>query len=218
MAHQDSTKPPEQPVRPARWWQWLLIYPALAISLLTAAPQWIDKLQALANNVQNRSYVEAMEQHDLYEKNLSCTTLPFDWYSTPDDVDVDATLCDSGDLYVRAQTPDRKQFTYFVPLERVTGTTKSGGAAQTALILPERGLAKLAVSRVPATAAATNECQPPKPPPQQPGTATVVCTKFIDSRNVLRHVSTPDGCFDQVFDSYTGQMVRSTKVLCRTTC
>src|SRR5215469_11233924 len=143
IARQRTAKRAEEPDRPRRWWQWLLIYPALGIALLTAAPQWIDKIQALANNIQNRTWAEAVEQRNLFVKNTSCTRLPFSWNPTPSHVNVDALLCDSGDVFVTAQLPNGSLSSYIVPLSRVTAAASDGGGSSAAaLILPERALAR----------------------------------------------------------------------------
>ena len=47
---------------PTKWWQWVIIFPTLAISILSAAPQWVDKGQALFNGVEDRGWEEAKQQ------------------------------------------------------------------------------------------------------------------------------------------------------------
>jgi len=55
-------------------------------------------------------------------------------------------------------------------------------------------------------------------PPGCLGATAVVCTKFIDNRRVLRHLRTPQACFDEVVDSFTGRTTSRTQVACRATC
>jgi hypothetical protein len=49
-------------------------------------------------------------------------------------------------------------------------------------------------------------------------TTEVVCTKFLDKRMVLRHLRTPQACFDEVVDSWNGTTQKRTQVACRRTC
>jgi hypothetical protein len=46
----------------------------------------------------------------------------------------------------------------------------------------------------------------------------VVCTKFKDARYVLRHLRTPQACFDETVDSLNGRTVSRIQVACRRTC
>ncbi|HEV2747879.1 MAG TPA: hypothetical protein VGW34_11345, partial [Allosphingosinicella sp.] len=48
--------------------------------------------------------------------------------------------------------------------------------------------------------------------------ATVVCQRFLDDRMLLRHISTPEGCFDETVDTLNGETVKRTQVPCRTSC
>src|SRR5207342_736219 len=66
-------------------------------------------------------YREARLQQELYAKNLDCTTAPFDWFINPSNVNLDATICQSGDIYVRATSPGGLASFYFVPVDRVLG-------------------------------------------------------------------------------------------------
>jgi hypothetical protein len=208
-----------------KWWHWLLIYPTLGVAILTAAPQWFDKIQAFTNNVRDRDYREAEEQRTLYAKNLTCTTAPFDWYLNPDNVNLDATICESGDIYVRASAPGRPAAVYFVPLQRVLGKREeaqakvadasrgdvvltSGKAAAPGALRIVDGSFELAQTKV-----------PPRMQQQMVVTTEVVCTRFLDKRMVLRHLRTPSGvCFDEVVDSFNGTTQKRTQVACRKTC
>lgn len=209
---------------PMKWWHWLLIYPTLGVSILTAAPQWIDKVQALRNDIRDRDYREAEEQRTLYAKNLTCTTAPFDWFLNPDNVNLDATICESGDIYVRASAPGRPAAVYFVPLQRVLGKPE---AAQTKVAQAARGDVVLTAGQgrtdlsIVDGAFELAQKAPINPRMQQQMVVTteVVCTKFIDKRMVLRHLRTPSQvCFDEVVDSYNGTTQKRTQVACRKTC
>lgn len=212
---------------PTRWWQFVLIYPALAISVITAAPEWASKIGALVSHVDNRDLVEAKQQRALYAKNLDCTTAPFDWFLNPDRVNVDATICESGDIYVRASSPNNPGAQYFVPVQRVLGDPEPAGAVTKASAaapsLAEPGRARTpGLMRAVWTGTSRNllELAQIKVVPRAPSvvSTSVVCTKFIDNRRVLRHLRTQQACFDEVVDSFTGRTQSRTQVACRTTC
>ncbi len=189
---------------PTKWWQWIIIYPTLAVSILSAAPQWVDKAQAMFNGVEDRSWEQAKAQQEAWRDNLTCSAAPFDWYSTPENLKVDATICNSGDIFVRVATPRQGNFYQWVLLDAIVQDKKTAS-------LPFLSSAHAAgpatwrtegMTRIAASAA-----------------ATVVCQAFMpDGRTLKRHVSTPQGCFDEYVDTYTGQVTRSEPAPCRTTC
>jgi hypothetical protein len=210
---------------PSRWWQYLLIYPTLVVSVLTAAPQWLDKFQALANNVDSGGYREAKLQKDLYAKNLDCTTAPFDWYLNPNNVNLDATICESGDIYVRASSPNKPGSFYFVPVERVLGEEAPAVPKRVAAADAGERFAGVVTRAVmdgdPGAEDLLMQVQlPPRPlvREQMVVPTSVVCTKFMDSRRVLRHLRTTQACFDEVVDTLNGRTVSRTQVACRRSC
>jgi hypothetical protein len=187
---------------PSKWWQWIIIYPTLAISILSAAPQWIDKVQALSNGVEDRSWEEAKQQQDAWRANLTCSAAPFDWYSTPENLKVDATICNSGDIFVRVSTPRQGNFYQWVLLNSIVKDTKTAS-----LPLISSAYANTNWRAEGGFQVASGEA------------ATVVCQVFMpDGRTIKRHVSTPQGCYDEYVDTYTGAVTRSAQVQCRTTC
>jgi len=74
-ANEDS-----KPSSPKRWWQWILLYPAFAVALLTAGPQWYDRGKATWQGIKGGSASDAEKQASLWRKNLSCSAAPFAWF------------------------------------------------------------------------------------------------------------------------------------------
>src|SRR5262245_60108036 len=107
---------------PRQWWQWLLLYPTLLIALLTAVPEWIKLADAWKSNVPPDQLRQAEQQKELWEKNLQCTTKPMDFFQNPDNVKVVATICDSGDVFVRVFAPGNKNAYYWVDVEGLLKT------------------------------------------------------------------------------------------------
>lgn len=188
---------------PTKWWQWVIIYPTLAISILSAAPQWVDKGQALFNGVKDRGWEEAKQQQDAWRANMTCSAAPFDWYSTPENLKVDATICNSGDIFVRVATPRQGNFYQWVLLNQIVKEKET--AALPSLI--SRAHAGGDVSWRPEGSERVAQ------------NAQVICQAFMpDGRTLKRHVNAGGVCFDEFVDTYSGQVTRRDQVPCRTTC
>lgn len=199
----------ESPRTPQRWWQWVLVYPALAIAMLTAAPQWIDKFRVFSEGIKRASVADAEKQTMLWKRNLSCSASPFSWYNNPNNIKIDATICDSGDIFVRAITPTNAQFFKWLPLEDVVQMSTPAEKG----VIPSANAASRSEALAAASAASA------KPPFQlAQAQANVLCQKFIDDRHILRRVQTPEGCFDEVIDTYNGQVVKRNPAPCTPQC
>ncbi len=198
------------PKTPQRWWQWVLIYPALVIAMLTAAPQWVEMYRKSTENIKVASVADAEKQAQLWRKNLSCSAAPFSWYNNPSNIKIDATICDSGDIFVRAATPGNGQFFKWLPLEDVVQTNSASGNG----VIPPANAATRS-DRLEAVAARAPVAQSLFHLAQM---ATVLCQKIVDGRYIHRRVQTPDGCFDEVIDTYNGQVVRRNSAPCTPQC
>ncbi len=189
---------------PTKWWQWVILYPTLAIAVISAAPQWVDKGQALLNGIKDRGWEEAKQQQDAWRTNLTCSAAPFDWYSTPENLKVDATICNSGDIFVRVTTPQQGNFYQWVLLKSIV---KDKETAWLPLVSKAYAAENTTWRTQGSYQVAAGDA------------ATVVCQAFQpDGRTLKRHVSTAQGCFDEYVDTYTGQVTRREQVPCRTTC
>jgi hypothetical protein len=191
---------------PKRWWQWFFIYPALGISVLTAAPQWYDKYGAWKQGVKGDSLVAAQEQNRLWRANLDCTAAPKAWVNNPSNVKIDATICDSGDIFVRAVTPDNGEHFKWLAVKDVLQQEPAGGSS----IIPS---ANAATVRAAILAASMSSALEPRAQ-----AVTILCQKFIDDRHILRRVQTPQGCFDEVIDTYNGAVVSRNPAPCVPQC
>ena len=188
---------------PFRWWQWILVYPTLAISLSAAAPEWLDKYWAPEGAT---SASEAEKQNRLWQKNASCAALPFKGFLNPGNVKVDATICNSGDILVHAVTPENAQVYRWFAIDDVLPKADDG-------------------SFIPRAQAATLTATFPSPNGsiQQPAVklaqfqVTVICQKF-NGRYLMRRISTPQGCFDEVIDTFNGAVVSRNQAPCVPQC
>jgi hypothetical protein len=188
---------------PKRWWQQILLYPAFAVALVTAGPQWIDKLKGMRLGV--KSAADSEKQAALWAKNASCAGMPAKGFLSPRNVAVDATICDSGDILVRAVTPQNAEIFKWLPLDDVVRTAGQGG------LVPSAQAATLSLRAQPAVGSTRPRMI------QVALLQTVLCTR-MDGRFLHRRVSTPQGCFDEVIDTYTGALVSRNSVPCTPQC
>ena len=58
---------------PKKWWQWILIYPTLLISLSANIPNAITAFKAYQNDMSINQVEHANEQHQLWEDEQDST-------------------------------------------------------------------------------------------------------------------------------------------------
>ena len=94
----------------APWWQWMLLYPSLVATLLSAVPSWLDHIQAANIGVKTSDLAQAKEQKRLWETNLACTRAEeIQRIRTTRDTEVGAQVCPSGDVLVQLRRPSADQ-------------------------------------------------------------------------------------------------------------
>lgn len=187
--------------KPARsrapWWhKWerALLYPAVLVALVTAGPQWMDRIQAyFAGTPAPKPPPDPQDMSKFWVRNLTCASAPAVWFDRPGNVKMTSTICDSGDVLVHAATPGNDYFKW-VPFDQVIPAIAGAGggglipAAHAATLMPT-GVARIAQVQV-----------------QQ----TVICQRFLNARYLLRRLRTPQGCVDQTIDMSRG-MTASTR-------
>lgn len=204
--NKETAKPAETQ---QRWWQWILLYPTLGVSLLTAAPDWIDKAKAAYLEVGKDSYKAALRENELWQKNTTCAAAPYAWYGNPKEVRVDATICDSGDVYVRATSPDGQVKAEWVAVDDMFPKPGEGPSlipsAKAAAVSPGKPWQDYDLDDLSA---------------KQYQNMFVVCQKFLgDKRILLRHVRADNGiCYDELIDTFNGSLTKRTQVPCRSSC
>jgi len=178
--------------KPSKWWQWMLLYPTLAISILTAAPQWTNMAKGFLQDVDAKDVAMLELNNSLWTKNVDCTKAPYEFFENPNNIKVDATICKSGDILVLYFLPDGQQFSIWVPVSEVTKKTASLGIIPSA---HAEGNIQLA---------------------QQ--SANVICQKFEDAKTLYRHVRVGSVCFDERINTLTGQRISRTPAPCKNAC
>jgi hypothetical protein len=201
-----TAKADYQPASGNRWWQWVLLYPAFAISLITSIPDLADKALAKYYDAGQSSYAEAKRQAELWKNNFECLIAPTDFSPTLDNINVDATICKkTGDIFVQIEMPDKKSVKHWVDLKEILSESNASSD----------GLIASAKASVPTT---RHSFAPLSKGIQLAQAIIVVCQKFLNQRYLLRHIRTPQGCYDETIDTFNGQVVRRDTVPCRGEC
>ena len=194
---------------PANWWQWLLLYPAFAIALLTALPDWFDRIERLYKETFQPGYVEETMLVDFMRQNPECVASPVIWVEATDQTKVDGTICsETGDVWLR-----------------ILGA--NGVAAYAAIDISTllEGLDKEAASFLLTTAWASerNRTGPQSIATREQSNwqlaqyAIVVCQEFSGNQ-IVRHLRAGNICYDEIVNSRTGVVISKTEVPCRDSC
>jgi len=175
-------KTSEETVKPRNWWQWLILYPALATSVLAAIPTIVESIKSFRLGVGYGQSANAEQQDRMWSKNMTCAQSPFDWLITPNNVHVDATICESGDVLVRVRRPDKAFSFQWVQVDSVVNDKKASSSS----------LMSSAFADEPVVVA---QAQPP------------MCQYFVQQGIVALRYWSPGGCFEDLVNTFTGQVV-----------
>src|SRR5258705_10358734 len=88
------------PTAPKRWWQQILLYPAFAVALVTAGPQWLDTARGWKLGV--KLAAKWGKKAPLWMKKATCPANPAKGFLSPRNVAADAPICASCDILIRA--------------------------------------------------------------------------------------------------------------------
>ncbi len=168
-----------QPSKPQRWWQWWLMYPALGMAILGALPTAINGIQALRLGLPYDDVPHAIINNDLFAKNFDCLKKTGPSVQLRDNTEVQAVICDSGDIWIRVTTADRQsRIAWISPVD-------IGPRLHSGLIMGEALAAAMAL---PVAAE-----------------AQVLCVFKDKSGKIIRRVLiAPGKCQDEQIDPYTG--------------
>jgi hypothetical protein len=212
----NETEKPKQ-----TFWQMILLYPALALALISAAPEWIKSINAWRNDVTKAQLERGMKQQEFVmsgvTKQLPCLFADQLFHTNPDGLQIDATICDTGDIVLKVVKPAfpeniNNMSVIFID-DVINGDTMTAGlgafgAAYAAPMIEELRSKPRFTRSVPKTAnielAQTLE--------------VLICQKPMDSRYVLRHVRVGNTCYDEKWDTLTGNISQRTETECRSSC
>ncbi len=216
MSDLSSSESSETSGRPNRLWQWLLLYPSLAIAVFTAVPEWINAGVAFSNGLKPSQLPQATTQSTFWERNLKCTESVFEWVENPQNVRVDGTICPSGDIMVRIEVPSKngayKGSIRGILIDDILKQVQNAS-------LPFVSTAHAATNPAASLSAPSIRARANRLFAQSSQFAVVVCQKYLaDKRTIKRHVKVSGKCFDEYVDTYTGNIKRREQTSCRGGC
>jgi hypothetical protein len=174
-----------------RWWQWVLLYPALAVALVSAVPTWIDHVQAMRIGVDRRNLAQAQEQNKLWQVNLECARVQeIQRIKTARNMEIGAQVCPSGDVLLLLKRPEAEQPTF-----RWVSARTLEQEARVSLVTP----AYADEREVPRT---TTIAQ------------SVVNQRWLRPGVLKQRVRGANGCADLVINTYTGSVTSRMPVSC----
>jgi hypothetical protein len=179
---------------PSRWWQWLLMYPTLAIALVGAVPQYYQWIMAAGMGLPIGGNIsEAQEQAKAWERNVDCLhDIDHIKPTSHTNYSIDLVSCPSGDILLTLtplQNPDQQVSRWIV--------TKTLFSQVAHLHLLSPALAQGAATRL----------------------ADVSSVRIIDiktdGKTVVRRIQLSDQtCVDETIDAYTGRRLSRTQAPC----
>ena len=205
-----SRRKPSRPTsgRP-HWWtrvlDWVSDHPkqasALAGLVVAALPAPMQLAGAMLLGVPYAEFLPALRENKLWKENLACASAPFDGLATPQNLQVDAVVCQSGNVLVRVKSPNGSTAYRWVPLESVIDRSAGNGFS---LISSAHaaGLPAGAAPLLPLLAAGGGGGS----------NFEVICQQWVGNGMVKRRILDKGSgrCFDEVVNTYTGQVVSST--------
>jgi hypothetical protein len=178
------------------------LYPTLGAAFLGAIPTYLEAFKSHNLGVPFGESRDAEKQTTLWQHNYECSrSAEFRTIVTPENVEIGSTVCASGDVLLRGKRPGSQypQFRW-VSWDQVAAAEASGGSLF-ALLDP-----------FPVASAAENVGEIVL---AQGG---ILCQRWVGNGLLLQRITTPQGCFDQVINTYSGWVVNRTRAPCDPHC
>jgi len=173
---------------PNKWWQWVLVYPTLVISFFSAIPTFRTLYSSYAIGVPYANVAKAEEQRKLWVRNIDCVkeekSVVMATTKTNDIVKV-AACEDTGDIIVEVNHADGRKIAKWVSFQN---------------------LCEPCVAELVGNAYAME--------PQGQVYIEVICQRWADSVHLYRRVKVGNRCFDEMVNTYTGEIVMRSEVPC----
>ena len=184
--------------KPKRWWQWVLMYPTVAVALVGLVPGSFELWRVIqtGGEVPIFQTKDAVVQMELWEKNANClTTVEMIEVKATDAVIVGARICPSGDIQISGRFPGSLPKFRWIALRHVI-------QAET-----------VSLSLFPEAVASEYYLD------QQAG-GKVLCQKWVGNGLLLQRIywAPTNSCYDNVINTYNGVMVSSHPAPCSPQC
>jgi hypothetical protein len=179
---------------PQRWWQWMLMYPTIAIALAGAVPQYFQWSSAFAMGLPIFGDVgDAQQQEKTWERNINCLrSIDHIKPTSSTNYSIDLVSCPTGDILVTLtplQNPDQQVSRWIITKVLFTQVADSS---------PARVELAQAVGAPPAT----------------PDSVRVVDIKKQGTSVVRRIQRSDNTCVDETIDAYTGRRLDQKQAPC----
>lgn len=184
---------------PIKWWQWMLVYPTLAVSLLGATPTIMEAAKAFDTGVPFGMSADAGEQNRLWKANFECAQkMQFQTIRTKRNVEIGSVICESGDVLLKGKLPDTDDYQYrWVSWNAIAHDKQAGlslfGSAHAAT---ESGAGFMRVQNSP----------------------NVICQRWVGKGTLLRRVATNRICVDELVNTYNGRVMKRNPAPCQPGC
>ncbi len=179
---------------PKRWWQWLLMYPTIAIALAGAVPQYYQWIEAAAMGLPIGGDVgDAKEQAKAWERNVGCLhDIDHITPSARTNYSIALVTCPSGDILLTLtplQNPDQPVFRWIVTRALFTQAAQSTFS----IMALAQGVAM----------------------PSPGATSVRIVDIKTQGKIIIRRVQLSDNtCIDETIDAYTGRRLSRTQAPC----
>jgi len=208
MTPEAPQEPQASDGKPSTWWQWFLLYPALAIALFTAVPDWLDSISEVMREW--RGVPESTELVRFMQKNPECVTSPVEFHET-DFTKVDGTICnETGDVWLRIVDATGRTVYKGIFIDEILEVTVVGGT-------DPLGLAAHAATP-PAVSRTERPSQRLRESLRLSQLAVVVCQSFNSNGTITRHLREGNTCYDEIVNGSNGVVISRDQVACRSSC
>ncbi len=182
-----------------KWWQWLLMYPTLLITIfISAIPTYIELYNSFVVGGPFGLSKCMKQQNELWEKNFDCLMdQEVHEAITRHNVKVGIIVCPSGDVLCRVKAPEiKEQFRWI---------------ARSTFGLDKRSSINRLISEALAANLSDNE--------RLVQARDVLCQRWVKKGELLRRVRDPNGqCFDEIINTYKGILIRREPAPCNSNC
>ncbi len=195
-------------VKPKKWWQWVFLYPTVAVTLISAIPTIIKAFDSFKMDVPFSQVEEAKLQQKMWTENFDCLRTAV-FYRVVNKVGsaIESAVCESGDVLIRGKRPEWSGFQYrwvsWADVAPVIQNQNSGALANkveqanavfNAVYRPgnDNGLTVLKIQYGP----------------------QLICQAFVGPNLLRQRFMTPSGCFDQIINTYSGWVVGTSPAPC----
>jgi len=220
----ESAQEPKEKSNP--WWHTLLVYPTLAVALVSAFPSWSEIALTWYHELKNQTYGDAKKLNEWFDQHGNCTRSPLKPMAGTGDVEIMGTICPTGDLFLHVNAP-RKNFVHVVYMsEIIAGKPETPSAPRetdTPLVSSidteprEASLTRSITARV-ETSPAESLLSSLKEGSQAQAQSTVECQGRLDNRTIVRRLRVADQCFDETIDTFTGAVTGNEPINCALPC